>query len=174
MTSRILPRVITEEQALKLFAQCYNPDHRIQLMFMYYCGLRVSEMLAVRLEDIDFKTEYIKVVQGKGGKDRLVPMPKPLIRELKQYLAVFPRQDRVILTKRRNTQAFMAALGRKLGIGWLHPHTLRHAFATHILEKTNNLLLVKELLGHESISTTQIYTHLTKESKKAAIDGVWK
>jgi len=174
MTTRILPKVISEDQALQLFAQTYNPHHRLQLMLMYYCGLRVSEMLALRLDAIDFKTEYIKVIQGKGGKDRLVPIPKPLIRELKQYLAVFPRTGTLIYTHRRNTAAFLQRLGAKLGISWLHPHTLRHVYATHILEKTNNLLLVKELLGHESIATTQIYTHLTKEAKKTAVDGIWK
>jgi integrase/recombinase XerD len=166
--------VLTEEQVLKLFQYVYNPHHRIQIMLLYYCGLRVSEMLSLHIQDIDFKEEYLKVVQGKGGKDRFVPMPKPLIRELKPYLAMFPKTDYLTRTKRRNISAIIKRLGKVMGIEGLHAHTLRHSYATHVFEKSNNLRLTQELLGHESIATTQIYTHLTKGIKREAIDNIWR
>lgn len=168
-----LPSVLTEEEVLRLFAMAYNPHHKIQMQLMYYCGLRVSEMLAVTVDDLDFKEQMLYVRHGKGAKDRIVPMPKPLITELKSYLKVWNKTTgNLFNTKRSNTLKMCNRLGKKIGKS-VHPHTLRHSYATHILEKTDNIELVKDLLGHTNIATTQIYTHLTTKAKKAGVDKVW-
>lgn len=168
---RKLPEILSEEEVLKLFSMTYVPKLKIQLELLYYCGLRVQEMISLRVQDIDFKAEVLKVVNGKGGKDRFVPLPKPLQVDLKAYLPTVT--DYLFDTKKRNTQALLTRLSKKLGRS-IHPHTLRHSYATHVLEKTNNLELVRELLGHTNIMTTQLYTHLTTKAKVKGIKEVWK
>lgn len=170
-----LPKILTRDEVLRLFQITYNPRHKMQLQLMYYCGLRVSEMLNLKKSDIDFKQEILKVVDGKGGKDRIIPIPKPLINDLQSYLMLPFVQDReeLFTTGPRATQTMMQRLSRKFGKK-VHPHMLRHSFATHVLESTNNLELVRDLLGHSDIKITQIYTHLTTKAKKAGIKEVWK
>ncbi len=138
---------------------------------MYYCGLRVSEMLSLRVENIEFSKGYLKVVSGKFNKDRLVPMPKPLKEELKKYVA--NKQGKLFKTGVRNIQKFMNRVGLEHFGKRLHPHILRHSYATHVLERTDNLELVRDLLGHSSIQATTIYTHLSVKKRKDAIDGIW-
>lgn len=171
--NRKLPKILSEQEILKMFELTYNPQHKLQLKLLYYCGLRISEMLAIRKQDLNFREGVLKVVQGKGGKDRLVPIPKPLLADLKAYADGRLETDQLFWTKARNTQAMISRLGKKLGKP-VHAHMLRHSYATHVLEKTNNLELVRDLLGHSNIQTTQIYTHLTTEAKKAGINEVWK
>ena len=170
-----LPKVLTEEEVLKLISMVYNPKHKMQLKLMYYCGLRVSEMLNLKKSDIDFKERVLKVVQGKGGKDRIIPLPKPLEIDLKTYLSEYFMQDqeRLFTTKRIATNSLMSRLSKKFGKR-VNPHMLRHSYATHILEKTNNIELVRDLLGHSDIRITQIYTHLSHKIKSKMVDEVWK
>lgn len=168
-----LPSILTEEEILKLFSLCYHPKHLIQLKLLYYCGLRLSEMINLRSQDLDLKSEILKVVQGKGGKDRFVPLPKPIIADLKSYCSDLKPEDLLFNTTNRNTQAFISRLGSKIGKK-IHAHMLRHSYATHVLEKTNNIELVRELLGHSNIMTTQIYTHLSTKAIKKGISEVWK
>lgn len=172
---RKLPKVLTEEQVLKLFSMVYDPKHKMQLKLMYYCGLRVSEMLNLKKSDIDFKEKMIKVVQGKGGKDRIIPMPKPLQQDLKMYLAesFMDNQESLFTTKRGATNAMLRVVSKKFGQR-VNPHMLRHSYATHVLEQTNNLELVRDLLGHSDIRITQIYTHLSHKAKSDMINEVWK
>jgi integrase/recombinase XerD len=173
MAIKKLPNYLTESEVLKLFSLAWNPTHRLQLKFMYYCGLRVSEMLNLKVEDLDFKQGLLKVVRGKGGKDRFIPIPRPIISDFGDYLKSNGiMEGKVFHTARRNTGAFMQRLGIKLEKK-VSPHILRHSFATHILEKSHNLELVRVLLGHSDIKTTQIYTHLDNDYKKKAIKDVW-
>ena len=175
MSKKTLPKILTEEEVLRLFQMTYNPHHQMQLKLMYYCGLRVSEMLHLKKQDIDLKEGVLKVVQGKGGKDRIIPIPRPLLHDLKIYLLQPFMDDRqeLFTTRARAAGAMMDRLSKKFGKK-VHPHMLRHSYATHVLEKTNNLKLVQDLLGHSDIKTTQIYTHLTTKAKKAGIQEVWK
>lgn len=168
---RKIPQMLSDEEALKLFSIVYNPKHKLQLMLLYYCGMRVSEMLHLKKQDIDYKQDILKVVQGKAGKDRFIPIPKPLLIDLKAY-CINLEGDRLFTTTARNTQALLGRLSKKVK-KQIHPHTLRHSYATHVLEKTNNLELVRDLLGHSNIQTTQIYTHMTIQAKKAGIDKAW-
>ena len=172
---RKLPKILSEEEVLKLFSMTYNPKHKMQLQLLYYCGLRISEMLSLKKRDIDIKDEVIKVVQGKGGKDRIIPIPKPLLHDLRIYLLqpFMDQEQDLFKTGSRATQGMLERLSEKFGKK-VHPHMLRHSYATHILEKTNNLELVRDLLGHSDIRITQIYTHMTTKAKKAGIKEVWK
>ena len=172
---RKLPRILQEDEVLKLFSMVYDPKHKMQLKLMYYCGLRVSEMLNLKKSDINFKEEVLKVVQGKGGKDRLIPIPKPLQMELKSYLLqpFMDNQQSLFKTTSRATQYMLERVSKKFGKK-VNPHMLRHSYATHVLEQTNNLELVRDLLGHSDIRITQIYTHMTTKAKKAGINEVWK
>jgi integrase/recombinase XerD len=172
---RKLPSILQEDEVLKLFSMVYDPKHKMQLKLMYYCGLRVSEMLNLKKSDINFKEEVLKVVQGKGGKDRLIPIPKPLQMELKSYLLqpFMDNEQRLFKTTSRATQYMLERVSKKFGKK-VNPHMLRHSYATHVLEQTNNLELVRDLLGHSDIRITQIYTHMTTKAKKAGINEVWK
>lgn len=172
---RKLPSILQEDEVLKLFSMVYDPKHKMQLKLMYYCGLRVSEMLNLKKSDINFKEEVLKVVQGKGGKDRLIPIPKPLQMELKSYLLqpFMDNQQSLFKTTSRATQYMLERVSKKFGKK-VNPHMLRHSYATHVLEQTNNLELVRDLLGHSDIRITQIYTHMTTKAKKAGINEVWK
>jgi integrase/recombinase XerD len=176
-----LPRVLTLEEIERLLAA---PDistlegtrDRAMLELMYASGLRVSEALGLELSDIDLAHEVVRCI-GKGNKERLVPVGSHAVRALRVYLArVRPR-----LARGDPTQAlFLSRLGRRLtrqgcwkllrryarrtGITRpLTPHMLRHSFATHLLERGADLRAVQEMLGHASINTTQVYTHIARD-----------
>ena len=147
------------------------------LELFYSCGLRISELLALDVKDVDFIGETVKV-RGKGAKERIVPVGGPAVSAIQRY-----RQEAAItsgalfLSKRgtRITQQAVDLLLRKYlkhsGIPFaISPHKLRHSFATHLLDAGADLRSVQSLLGHASLSTTQIYTHVTKERLKQAYD----
>jgi len=147
------------------------------LELFYSCGLRISELLALDVKDLDFIGETVKVF-GKGAKERIVPIGGPAINAIQRY-----RQEAAItsgplfLSKRRTriTQQAVDLLLKKYlkhsGIPFaISPHKLRHSFATHMLDAGADLRSVQSLLGHASLSTTQIYTHVTKERLKQAYD----
>lgn len=147
------------------------------LELFYSCGLRISELLALDVKDVDFIGETVKVM-GKGSKERIVPVGGPAVNAIQRY-----RQEAAVtsgalfLSKRRTriTQQSVDLLLRKYlkhsGIPFaISPHKLRHSFATHLLDAGADLRSVQTLLGHASLSTTQIYTHVTKERLKQAYD----
>jgi integrase/recombinase XerC len=147
------------------------------LELFYSCGLRISELLALDVKDVDFIGETVKV-RGKGAKERIVPIGGPAINAIQRY-----RQEAAVtsgalfLSKRRTriTQQAVDLLLRKYlrhsGIPFsISPHKLRHTFATHMLDAGADLRSVQALLGHASLSTTQIYTHVTRERLKQAYD----
>lgn len=137
---------------------------------MYSSGLRLSELQGLDLGDMDLATGEVRLL-GKGNKERIVPIGSKAISALKRWLSVrlqfHPQDNAVFLNKRggrlshRSIQLAMQKWGEKQGLSsHLHPHKLRHSFATHLLEASADLRAVQELLGHSSLSTTQIYTHL--------------
>jgi site-specific recombinase XerD len=147
------------------------------LELFYSCGLRISELIALDVKDLDFIGETVKVF-GKGSKERIVPVGEPAIAAIQRY-----RQEAAItsgplfLSKRRTriTQQAVDLMLRKClkhsGIPFaVSPHKLRHSFATHLLDAGADLRSVQAMLGHASLSTTQIYTHVTKERLKQAYD----
>ena len=182
---RPLPDTLTESDVEKLLAA---PDiktplgmrDRTMLEVLYACGLRVSELTGLKLSEINLRQGVIRII-GKGSKERLVPMGEEAISWLTRYLAearndllknnlaqdvVFPSNRGVEMTR----QTFwhrIRELAKKADIQKkLSPHTLRHAFATHLLNHGADLRVVQLLLGHSDLSTTQIYTHIARERMK--------
>jgi len=127
---------------------------------VYSAGLRSKETVGLDLADVDFEQEAVRVL-GKGGKERVVPLGE----EAAHWLARYLRDSRPQLVKGAENALFVSARGRRLDTSTLrrvipHPHRLRHAFATHLLEGGADLRVIQELLGHSSLSTTQVYSHV--------------
>ena len=147
------------------------------LELFYSCGLRISELLALDVKDLDFIGDTVRVM-GKGSKERIVPIGGPAVNAIQRYRQEAAiTQGALFLSKRRTriTQQAVDLLLRKYlkhsGIPFsISPHKLRHSFATHMLDAGADLRSVQALLGHASLSTTQIYTHVTKERLKQAYD----
>ncbi len=154
-----------------------SPRDYVMLEILYSSGLRVSELVSLKLEDINLEAGFLRVL-GKGSKERVVPVNTRTIRKLKKYIN-YQRPE--ILKNRRSPYLFITnrggpmtrqrfwqmlkALGRRYGL-YLSPHTLRHTFATHLLEGGADLRSVQKMLGHADISTTQIYTKVTTDRIK--------
>jgi len=178
---RRLPKVLTLEEVERLLAQPQGSSplalrDRAMLEVLYATGLRVSELVSLDLQDVHLEMEYVRC-RGKGGKERIVPLGSMAVRALLAYL----REGRPLLARGRQTpalflnrrggritrQGFWKVLrqyAREARIkGTVRPHILRHSFATHLLERGADLRAVQEMLGHASIATTQIYTHVAKE-----------
>lgn len=176
-----LPDVLSIEQVTALLEQFAGDDPRTLrdraiLEVLYGCGLRVSECSGLDLGDCTFKEEYLRVT-GKGDKERIAPIAGCALRALAAYLdhgrpelvkpyaeptsAVFLNARGGRLT-RQSIHKIVAGAGRGIGVENLHPHTLRHSFATHLLAGGADLRVIQELLGHADISTTQIYTHVNR------------
>jgi site-specific recombinase XerD len=134
--------------------------NRALIELVYSAGLRSAEAVGLDLADVDFEQESVRV-RGKGGKERVVPLGEEAAHRVARYL----RDGRPQLTRGANNALFLSARGRRLDTSTLrrllpHPHRLRHAFATHLLEGGADLRTIQELLGHSSLSTTQIYSHV--------------
>jgi site-specific recombinase XerD len=134
--------------------------NRALLELVYSAGLRSAEAVGLDLGDVDFEQELVHV-RGKGGKERVVPLGE----EAAHWVARYVREARPALVRAADNAMFLSARGRRLDTSTLrrllpHPHRLRHAFATHLLEGGADLRTIQELLGHSSLSTTQVYSHV--------------
>ncbi len=175
-SGRKLPETLDADQAMQLLETQPQDvllvrDHAMLELF-YSSGLRLSELAALNLRELDLNEGMVKVIGGKGAKDRRVPVGKKARVALNRWLdrraeLVSGSQPALFLTRRgtrmgvRNIQLRVKDWARRQGLDKnLHPHMLRHSFASHILESSHDLRAVQELLGHEDIATTQIYTHL--------------
>ncbi len=176
---RPLPKTLDADQVGQFLESCQAPNgdpwltarDRAMLELFYSSGLRLSELVGLNLLDLDIRAGMVRVT-GKGSKEREVPVGRMALKALRQWLKV--RKDKpttddqaVFLSLRgkrispRSVQERLKTLARHSGLQEsVHPHMLRHSFASHILESSANLRAVQELLGHADISTTQIYTHL--------------
>jgi len=146
--------------------------NRALVELVYSAGLRSAEAIGLDLGDVDFEQELVHVRQGKGSKDRFVPLGE----EAASWVARYLRDSRPELTRGANDALFLSATGRRLDTSTLrrlvpHPHRLRHAFATHLLEGGADLRTIQELLGHSSLSTTQIYSHVDARRLRKVYDS---
>jgi site-specific recombinase XerD len=135
--------------------------NRALVELVYSAGLRSAEAVGLDLGDVDFEQEAVHVRRGKGARDRVVPLGE----EASHWLARYLREARPALARGAENALFLSARGRRLDTSTLrrlapHPHRLRHAFATHLLDGGADLRVIQELLGHSSLSTTQIYSHV--------------
>lgn len=176
-----LPEVLSEEEinAMLDAIDVSVPEgqrNRAMLETLYSCGLRVSELISLKLSDVYLDDEFIRV-EGKGSKQRLVPMSPTAVDEIRKYipfrneLKIKKGQEDYLFLNRRGSslsrvmvfyiirdQAAMVGIRKKVS-----PHTFRHSFATHLLEGGANLRAIQQMLGHEHIATTEIYTHIDRE-----------
>jgi site-specific recombinase XerD len=144
--------------------------NRALLELLYSAGLRSQEAVSLDLRDVDFDREAVHV-RGKGNKERVVPLGE----EAALHLALYLRTGRPELATGANDAVFLSARGRRLDTSTVrrllrHPHRLRHAFATHLLEGGADLRVIQELLGHASLSTTQIYSHVDARRLRRVYD----
>jgi integrase/recombinase XerD len=155
------------------------------ISLLYACGFRVSELVNLKIVDLDFNEKVGNARQAKGKKDRIFNIPEFLIPDLKQraekqqsvaqeYLFTGPKGR----MSSRNLQKIVKKAAKKAGLQKeVHPHTLRHSFATHLLENGNDIRMIQTLLGHSSLSTTEIYMHISTEQIrkiKSPIDSLMK
>jgi integrase/recombinase XerD len=166
---RKLPVVLSLEEVAQLLAAAGNLKHRAILMTAYAAGLRLSEVVALRVEDIDGARMVIRVRQGKGRKDREVMLSPRLLAVLRLYWLAFRPRDYLFPSRRPDRpispssvqkicKAALKASGLKKRVS---PHTLRHCFATHLLEAGADVRTIQVLLGHSHLSTTARYTHVS-------------
>ena len=145
--------------------------NRALVELVYSAGLRSAEAVGLDLGDVDFEQELVHVRQAKGGKERVVPLGE----EAALWLARYLRDARPSLASGANDAFFLSARGRRLDTSTLrrivpHPHRLRHAFATHLLDGGADLRTIQELLGHSSLSTTQVYSHVDPRHLRRVYD----
>lgn len=173
-----LPKVLTIDEINKIFTENLNLTQQVIVELLYGCGLRVSELVEIEINNIDLSSKYLRCF-GKGSKERIVPINKNAINALKKYyqereyiINKYNLNERNLLFHengrsytRQDVWKFIRNLGQKLHKS-ISPHTLRHSFATHLLENGADLRVVQELLGHSDVSTTQLYTHISKKRLK--------
>lgn len=174
--SRKLPTVLSESEVVQLFSAVGNLKHRCILKVIYSAGLRLSEVVNLRIADIHLERNEIFVRCGKGKKDRFTTLSKSLIAELTEYFEVYNPQYWLFEGQdggqysRRSVQLVLRRAVRASGINpYATVHTLRHSYATHLLEHGVSLRHIQELLGHSSSKTTEIYTHLSTTERRSVI-----
>jgi len=145
--------------------------NRALVELVYSAGLRSAEAVGLDLGDVDFEQELVHVRLGKGAKDRVVPLGE----EAAHWIARYLRDGRPELARGAENALFLSAHGKRLDTSTLrrlvpHPHRLRHAFATHLLEGGADLRTIQELLGHSSLSTTQVYSHVDARRLRRVYD----
>jgi site-specific recombinase XerD len=168
---KTLPSVLAPQEVLRLIDAAPTPRDRIFLQVAYGCGLRLSELIHLRVTDIDSARMVIQVRQGKGAKDRLVPLSPRLLQELRAYWRryrpsawLFPGDKPGQPISGSNLQRRFGQLVQRVGLTkHCSLHTLRHSYATHLLEAGVDLLTLKTLLGHKTLETTTRYLHVNSQ-----------
>lgn len=185
---RKLPDILTDEEINKLIesVDLSKPEglrNKAILETLYSCGLRVSELVNLRMSNLHFEQEFLRI-SGKGEKERLVPISKRAIDDIKKYLVNYRKKlkidksgENILFLNRRGKKlsrvmifTIIKTLGAKINLQKsISPHTFRHSFASALVKGGADLRAVQEMLGHESILTTEIYTHLDKEFLKETV-----
>jgi len=167
-----LPKYLTPTEVKRLLEQCTNQKHLSILQLLYGCGLRVSEVVALKIEDIDSDAMRILIRDPKGKEDRVVPLPRKLLKNLRLYYTAY-RPKKFLFEGQtggvysvKSIQNFIKKYASNAQLTKrVFPHMLRHSYATHQLENGVNIRYVQTLLGHKSIKTTELYTHVAEISK---------
>lgn len=176
MSIKRLPTVLSASECERFFAAIASPRDRFLFRTMFYLGLRISETLGAMPEDFDLKEKVftVRADYAKRKKERRVPIPTPFLPECKAYLTLNPPAEPLFDIGKcqcwRLCKKYSKAAGLEKNV---HPHTLRHSYATTVYQSTGDLRLVQDLLGHANLSTTSIYTHLDDASRRKGIEGVF-
>lgn len=173
-----LPKVMTLKDIEEILSHDLSKLEAVILELLYSCGFRVSELVNLKMTDINLKARYV-LCFGKGSKERLVPIGEKAITKINEYL---PERDFIIKKNKLDTKVLLLHENGRLVTRQdiynlvhsqgeiihknISPHTLRHSFATHLLENGADLRVVQELLGHSDVATTQLYTHISKKRLK--------
>lgn len=182
--ARHLPKVLTVNELATIFSEELPPLETAILELLYAAGLRVSELANLTLQNINLDQNYVRCI-GKGSKERLIPIGKKAEKAIQNYLSdrdtIIFRNDlktnKLFLDEngkaisRQKIYKIIHTLGEKIDKN-ISPHTIRHSFATHLLENGADLRVVQELLGHSDVSTTQLYTHISKKRLKDIYFGI--
>ena len=173
-----LPKVVSVDEINEILNKDLSKLQKVIIELLYGCGLRVSELVNLKITDYDLKNKFLECI-GKGSKQRLVPLGKKAVQAIKNYMS---ERDYTLLkynlsskkllinergkeVTRQEVYTFIHNRGKELH-KTISPHTLRHSFATHLLENGADLRVVQELLGHSDVATTQLYTHISKKRLK--------
>ncbi|MBS3091056.1 tyrosine-type recombinase/integrase [Candidatus Pacearchaeota archaeon] len=176
---KTLPEVLTKDEVRKLIDGTDNIKSRLIISMLYSGGLRVSELVNLKVDDINLAEYTGWVRKGKGNKDRLFAISQNLAQEIKEYIE--GRENKYVFSKEkplttRNVQKIIKLTRERAGINKkVTPHTLRHSFATHLLEQGTDIRIIQQMLGHSSLNTTQIYAHVSSDvikKIKNPLDGL--
>ena len=171
---RKIPAVLTKDEVRRLFDTTHIKKSKLMLELIYACGFRISELINLKVDDLIFEEMIGYVRQAKGKKDRIFNIPIFLQKRLEKQCEKQRENNQEFLftgpkgkLTDRNLQKIVRVVAKKAGINKkVSPHTLRHSFATHLLESGVDIRKIQELLGHADLSTTQIYTHISTEELK--------
>jgi len=182
---KALPVVLSQEEVKRLLVAPKLLKHRLLISLLYGCGLRNFELCNVKLADLDFDRMQLHVVKGKYRKDRYVPLCAMLVRGIQKYVEA--ENPKIYLFNGISKEGILGALTGR-GVQWavkearaksgikkqVTAHSLRHSYATHLLEMGTDIMTLKDLLGHENIQTTMIYLHVSRVSKNQAYSPLEK
>jgi len=171
--SKKLPEVLSKDEVRKILAAIQNVKHKLILALIYSSGLRVSEVTNIQVKDLDFRNKMLKIRQAKGAKDRITIMSEKVARVLEKYVKSKEENDYIFennkggkLSERAVQKIFANALKNSKIKKIVSCHSLRHSFATHLLEDGIDIRYIQELLGHARLETTQIYTKVANNKLK--------
>lgn len=172
---KTLPVVLTKEEVNSLINSAGSKKSKLIISLLYSSGLRVSELVNLKKGDIEFNQNIGWVRKGKGNKDRKFFISKSLSKGLKEHTEKKSYEEYLFSQNKpltpRNIQLIIKSAAKKAGINKkVSPHTLRHTFATHLLDSGENLLVIQTLLGHENLETTRIYTHVSSDQIKNVVN----
>lgn len=169
---KTLPEVLSKEEVRNLIDSADTLKSRLIISFLYSTGLRVSELVNLKVTDVDFAEKTGWVRRGKGAKDRIFGMSESLTQDVQAYLSRKNNEHHFIFSKEkplttRNIQKIISGTRKRANIQKkVTPHTLRHSFATHLLEQGTDIRVIQAMLGHASLNTTQVYTHISSDHIK--------
>jgi len=171
---RTLPEVLSKEEVKRLIDSADNFKSRLIISTLYSSGLRVSELVNLKVDSLNLEDNTGWVRKGKGNKDRLFALSRELAEDIRRYLQ--GRENKYLFSKEkplttRNIQKIIHGVKIRAGLNKkVTPHTLRHSFATHLLENGTDIRVIQQLLGHSSLSTTQLYSHVSNDMIKKVVN----
>ncbi|MAG38053.1 integrase [Candidatus Pacearchaeota archaeon] len=170
---RLLPEVLSKDEVRNMIESADNRKSRLIISMLYSSGLRVSELVNLKVDSLDFSENIGWVRKGKGNKDRMFTLSAKLGEELKSFIEEKNDKEKIYLFSKdkplttRNIQKIIKGTRERAGINKkVTPHTLRHSFATHLLEDGTDIRMIQTLLGHSNLNTTQMYAHVSSEQIK--------